>query len=89
MSSESPYACGFAPPDNLLAILEGHGGKNIDKLIELVNASDFEARLPQPQRDELLGIADAIEATRRAISSGNLTAPQVRPRKPKRSNASQ
>ncbi|MDW6020643.1 AAA family ATPase [Mesorhizobium sp. BAC0120] len=50
----------------------GYGRKDIDKLIELVNAPDFEARLPEPNRNELLGIADAIEALRQEISNNGV-----------------
>lgn len=52
----------------------GHGRKDIDKLIELISAADFEDKLPAPQRDELLGIADAIEALRQDVARGNVRA---------------
>ncbi|WP_159851388.1 ATP-dependent endonuclease [Brevundimonas sp. G8] len=48
----------------------GHGGKDIDKLIALVNQATFEELLPSPQRDELFAIADAIEAARQEVAKG-------------------
>ena len=48
----------------------GHGRKDIDKLIELVNSSDFEQKLPSPNGTELLGIADAIEKIRQEMAQG-------------------
>lgn len=51
---------------------EGHSRKDIDRLIKLVSAPDFEERLPSPQKTELLEIADNIEQRRQAIAKGNL-----------------
>jgi energy-coupling factor transporter ATP-binding protein EcfA2 len=51
---------------------DGHSRKDIDKLIELVNSPDFEQKLPEPNREELLGIADAIERMRQDIAMGNV-----------------
>ncbi|PZR32129.1 ATP-dependent endonuclease [Caulobacter segnis] len=52
----------------------GYGGKDIDKLIALINEPDFEERLPEPHRRELFEIADAIEKARQNIAARTVVA---------------
>ncbi|WP_235901680.1 AAA family ATPase [Ochrobactrum quorumnocens] len=47
---------------------DGHTSKDIDKLISLINSNDFLDRLPAPQKEEIIGIVDAIEKMRVQIS---------------------
>lgn len=46
---------------------DGHGRKDMDKLITLRADDDFETKLRAPQREELFAIVDHIEGLRRAI----------------------
>lgn len=47
---------------------EGYTSKDIDKLINLINADDFLKQLPSPNREELFDIVDSIESIRSLIS---------------------